>query len=186
MLPFLSTRNACGLMAMFGLNTRSTLVPAASYSIISICALRLKTSRCPSGVKATEATLPNFCPRGGTGRAPKWNGSIGTPAGGAVAAVGAGILAGSGPKSPGVGLGFCPLTEVDTHTDSSRRIAGLFMVGKRLPRSTSLFRVDPFLDIVRALAGTELDNPEVGEAVLVERIFFDDGLDELSTFTDRD
>ena len=53
-------------------------------------------------VNATAATFPNFWPSGATGRVPKWNGSIGTPAGGAVAAVGTGMFAGSGPLSPGV------------------------------------------------------------------------------------
>ena len=58
MFPYLSIRSACGLTAMFGLNTRRTLLPAASDSTISICGLRLKTSRCPSGVNATAATFP--------------------------------------------------------------------------------------------------------------------------------
>src|SRR6185503_19728154 len=129
-LPNRSIRSACGLTAMFGLNTRSTLLPVASYSTIWIGALRLKTSRCPSGVNATAATSPNFCPRGGAGRAPNLNGSIGTPGGGSVGAVGAGILLGSGPKSPGLGLGFCPLMTVDAHTDKSRYIASFFMAGK--------------------------------------------------------
>jgi hypothetical protein len=40
---------------------------------------------------------------------------------------------------------------------------------------------DPFLNVVRALAGTELDDPEVSEVVLVKRIFPDDGFDLLST-----
>src|SRR4051812_38275655 len=46
--------------------------------------------------------------------------------------------------------------------------------------------LDPLLDVVRALAGTELDNPKVGEAVLVKRIFFDDGFDEPSIPADGD
>jgi hypothetical protein len=36
---------------------------------------------------------------------------------------------------------------------------------------------DPFLNVVRALAGSELDDPKVGEAVLVKRIFLDEGFD---------
>jgi hypothetical protein len=37
--------------------------------------------------------------------------------------------------------------------------------------------LDPFLNVVRALAGSELDDPKVGEAVLAKRIFLDDGFD---------
>ena len=44
--------------------------------------------------------------------------------------------------------------------------------------------LDPLLNVVRALAGSELDDPEVGEAVLVKRIFLDDGLDLPSTGAD--
>jgi hypothetical protein len=44
--------------------------------------------------------------------------------------------------------------------------------------------LDPFLNIVRALAGSELDDPKVGEIVLVKRIFLDDGLDLPSTLAD--
>ena len=36
---------------------------------------------------------------------------------------------------------------------------------------------NPFLDVVRALAGAELDDPEVGETVHVKRILLDDGFD---------
>jgi len=46
----------------------------------------------------------------------------------------------------------------------------------------SLFFVDPLLNIVRALAGAELDDAEVGEAVRVKRIFLDDRLDLLPAF----
>ena len=37
--------------------------------------------------------------------------------------------------------------------------------------------LDPFLNVVRALAGTELDDPKVGETVRVKRILLDDGFD---------
>src|SRR5439155_13896582 len=43
---------------------------------------------------------------------------------------------------------------------------------------------DPLLNVVRALAGSELDEPEIGEAVLVKRVFLDDGLDLPSTGAD--
>jgi hypothetical protein len=46
--------------------------------------------------------------------------------------------------------------------------------------------LDPFLNIVRALAGSELDNPKVGEAVCVKRIFFNDAFDDSSIPADRD
>jgi hypothetical protein len=49
----------------------------------------------------------------------------------------------------------------------------------RRRRVRLLFLVEPFLDIVGALAGPELDDAEVGEAVRAERILLDDGLDLL-------
>src|SRR5438105_8220471 len=54
-------------------------------------------------------------------------------------------------------------------------------------RGTSLGRIsdDPFLNVVRALAGPEFDDPEVGETVRVKRVLFDDGFDLLSTPADR-
>jgi hypothetical protein len=37
--------------------------------------------------------------------------------------------------------------------------------------------LDPFLNVIRALAGTELDDPKIGETMLVKRIFLDDDFD---------
>jgi hypothetical protein len=34
--------------------------------------------------------------------------------------------------------------------------------------------LDPFLNVVRALAGAELDDPKIRESVFEERIFLDD------------
>ena len=44
---------------------------------------------------------------------------------------------------------------------------------------------DPFLDVVGALAGTELDDARLGKSVLDKRIFRDDGSDLLSVPADR-
>src|SRR5262249_18462803 len=38
-------------------------------------------------------------------------------------------------------------------------------------------RLDPLLNVVRALARAELDDAKVGEAVHVKRVFLDDGFD---------
>jgi tetratricopeptide (TPR) repeat protein len=45
-------------------------------------------------------------------------------------------------------------------------------------------RRDPLLDVLRALAGAELDDPGVGEAELAERIVVDDRLDVLPALAD--
>ena len=45
--------------------------------------------------------------------------------------------------------------------------------------------LDPFLNVVRALTGTELDDPKVGEPMLEKRIFLDDGFDVPSALADR-
>ena len=47
------------------------------------------------------------------------------------------------------------------------------------------FTIDPLLDIVRTLAGSELDNAKIGEAVLVEGIFVDDRFDLRPTVANR-
>ena len=44
--------------------------------------------------------------------------------------------------------------------------------------------LDAFLNIVRALARTELDDPKLREAMLVKRIILDDGFDFRPAFTD--
>jgi hypothetical protein len=44
-----------------------------------------------------------------------------------------------------------------------------------------LRHLDPFLNVVRPLAGSELDDAKVSETVLVKRIFLDDGFDILPT-----
>src|SRR6266705_278715 len=44
--------------------------------------------------------------------------------------------------------------------------------------------LNPFLNVVGALTGSELDDPKVREAVLVKRIFLDDGFDLPSTLAD--
>ena len=45
-------------------------------------------------------------------------------------------------------------------------------------------RLNPFLNVVRALACSELDNPKVRETLLAKRIFFDDGFDVPSILAD--
>src|SRR5688500_17567472 len=45
--------------------------------------------------------------------------------------------------------------------------------------------VDSFLNVVRPLAGSELDDPKVRKAVRVKRVFYDDGFDLPSIFADR-
>jgi hypothetical protein len=45
--------------------------------------------------------------------------------------------------------------------------------------------LEPFLNVVRALTGSELDNPSVCETVHAKRIFRDDGFYLASTFADR-
>jgi hypothetical protein len=37
--------------------------------------------------------------------------------------------------------------------------------------------LDPFLNVIRALAGAELDDPKIGETMLVKWIFLDDDFD---------
>lgn len=44
---------------------------------------------------------------------------------------------------------------------------------------------DPLRDVVRPLAGAELDDAEARETVLVKRVFADDGFDLLPALADR-
>src|SRR5690606_28864680 len=58
---------------------------------------------------------------------------------------------------------------------------------REAPRAIGLpsFARDPLRDVVRPLAGAELDDAEVREAVLVEGILADDPLDLLPALADR-
>jgi hypothetical protein len=44
--------------------------------------------------------------------------------------------------------------------------------------------IDPFLNVVRALTGSELNNPDMDETALVKRIFLGDGFDLPSILAD--
>ena len=50
--------------------------------------------------------------------------------------------------------------------------------------SSAPWHLDPFLNIVSSLAGSELDDPEVRQIVHAKRIFLDDGFDLPSTFAE--
>src|SRR5207249_4552673 len=52
------------------------------------------------------------------------------------------------------------------------------------PQARVLLAVDSFLNVVRALARTELDDPKIGEPVFEKRIFFDESFDEPSILAD--
>jgi hypothetical protein len=64
-------------------------------------------------------------------------------------------------------------------------VASTTAIGANRWRFNTLLLPDPLLDIVSALAGAELDDPEVGETMRMERIFLDNRFDVLTTLADR-
>ena len=60
----------------------------------------------------------------------------------------------------------------------------LWILGTASARSWTK-ALDPFLNVVRTLAGSELNDAKIGETELEERILLDDGLDVGSTLSHR-
>ena len=70
----------------------------------------------------------------------------------------------------------CGSTTSSTRTRGSRDSTNPFST------SSTTVALDPFLNVAGALAGPELDDPELGQAVGVERVFLDDRVRLLDGF----